>query len=130
MNTRFSYNLLQVFTKKRPAGFALPLVVMAGTVILVVGAAMLVKGTNDRNQAISQNQSASSEALAEAGASQYIDFLSKHPYLLTEADDSTWKDAYIRAGYGSISGYAGSSSSSSSSAPSIPQSGATCQTTA
>ncbi|MBE9175785.1 hypothetical protein IQ225_11600, partial [Synechocystis salina LEGE 06155] len=129
MNTRFFLNFLTA--PKRNSGFAMPMVIMGGLVITVAAAAIAMKGMNDQNQVTSKAQSQQSEALAEAGASQYIDFLSKHPYLLTEADDSTWKDAYIAAGYGSISGYSGSisSSSSSSSAPSIPQSGATCQTT-
>jgi len=79
MNTRFSYNLLQFVTKKRPAGFALPLVIMTGTVLLVVGATMLVKGTNDQNQVISQKAKAVANSAAEAGMTRVKSTLAMNP---------------------------------------------------
>lgn len=83
MNTRFSYNLLQVFSKKRPAGFALPMVVMMGTVVLVVGAAMMVKGMNDQNQVTSQKAKMVANNAAETGMARLQQTLAANPDLAT-----------------------------------------------
>jgi hypothetical protein len=68
MNTRFSYNLLQLFTKKRNDGFAVGLVTICGVIGLVIGAAMMVKGTNDQNQVISQKAKVQANNAAELAA--------------------------------------------------------------
>ncbi|AIE72762.1 hypothetical protein D082_02330 [Synechocystis sp. PCC 6714] len=91
-----------------------------------------MKGMNDQNQVTAKAQSQQAEALAEAGAAQYIDFLNTHPKLLTPGlgnpHSGLWTEANWQTAWNGS--YASSSSSSSSSAGTPPpQSGTTCQTT-
>lgn len=85
MNTRFSYNLLQAFTKKcnGNSGFSLVLVTIAGMIALVAGAAMIIKGTNDQNQVISQKAKMVANSAAEAGMARLQQTLLANPDLAT-----------------------------------------------
>ncbi|AIE74717.1 MULTISPECIES: hypothetical protein [unclassified Synechocystis] len=67
MKPRFILDFLSVGTKKSPAGFALPLVIMAGLVITVAAAAIAMKGMNDQNQVTAQKAKNSSREAAETG---------------------------------------------------------------
>jgi hypothetical protein len=73
MNTRFFLNFLTA--PKRNAGFAMPMVIMAGLVITVAAAAIAMKGMNDQNQVTAKAMKQQSEAVAEAGVVQIQNFL-------------------------------------------------------
>lgn len=95
MSARFSYNLLKLLTQKRSDGFSLVLVTAAGTIALVVGAAMMVKGMNDRNQVISQDAKNSSNAAMETGVTRVQRMMNDNKFLLTlsldpEAGTNQW----------------------------------------
>ncbi|MBE9202778.1 hypothetical protein IQ218_03985 [Synechocystis salina LEGE 06099] len=129
MNTRFFLNFLTA--SKRNAGFAMPMVIMGGLVITVAAAAIAMKGMNDQNQVTSKAMKQQSEAIAEAGAAQYTDFLNNHPKLAI-ANHVDWPTAWNNHYSGSTGSIGSSSSSSSASGAQIPQAlvgGQACQTT-
>lgn len=99
MNTRFFLNFLTA--PKRNAGFAMPMVIMAGLVITVAAAAIAMKGMNDQNQVTAKAQSQQSEAVAEAGVTQIQNFLLGSKFMALYPKDK-WETAITVNGDGTV----------------------------
>jgi hypothetical protein len=99
MNTRFFLNFLTA--PKRNAGFAMPMVIMAGLVITVAAAAIAMKGMNDQNQVTSKAMKQQSEAIAEAGVTQVQNFLLGSKFMALYPKDK-WETAITVNGDGSV----------------------------
>jgi Tfp pilus assembly protein PilX len=67
MNTKFKLSWLRYLSTRANRGFALPMVMMVGLVIAVVGATVVMMGMEDNNKVVSQKAKATSMAAAEAG---------------------------------------------------------------
>jgi Tfp pilus assembly protein PilX len=63
-------------------GFALPIALMVGMVILVVGVTMIIRAQGDQSKVISQTTSNKAMAIAEAGATRYVEFLNNNRGLI------------------------------------------------
>ncbi|MFM7578958.1 MAG: hypothetical protein ACKO5Q_18745, partial [Microcystaceae cyanobacterium] len=81
MNNRLVLNLLH--RRRRPQrGFALAMSMMIGMVILVVAAAMLIRGQEDQNKVVSQTTKVASRAAAETAVARYTNFLNNNRGLI------------------------------------------------
>lgn len=63
-------------------GFALPMAMMVGMVILVVGATIIIRAQSDQSKIIAQTTSNKAIAIAEAGATRYVEFLNNNRGLI------------------------------------------------
>ncbi|MBJ7898930.1 MAG: hypothetical protein GC158_03165 [Cyanobacteria bacterium RI_101] len=74
---------LYLLTKNRPGagGFVLPLVMMVGLVIAIVGVVMLQQSRSDQIGALNQQFAAKSLSMAEVGVTRLQDLLNKNRYL-------------------------------------------------
>ena len=127
MNTRFKFlliNYLSRYRASRNSGFALPMAIMVGASIIVVGLAVVIQAQGNKSKVVSQVMTAQADSLAEAGATQYIDFLNTHPVLLTSADQTQWATQWTSYLAGDIDGTGQPANGSGT-----PQSGATCENT-
>ncbi|BFM40041.1 hypothetical protein [Synechocystis sp. LKSZ1] len=77
MNARFSYLWLRYLNTKRQGGFAMMIAIVLGLVMLVVGVTLLVQSSGNQTKTISKAKSDKAFSIAEAGATQYVDFLNK-----------------------------------------------------
>ena len=77
-------------------GFTFPLALAMGLIMLLVGTTMMVRSKDDQVNAVIQKQTAQSLAVAEAGISQVVNHLAKHPEDILGWPQSTewsdWKD--------------------------------------
>ncbi|MFN5515508.1 MAG: hypothetical protein ACK5CA_12395 [Cyanobacteriota bacterium] len=90
MNSKF-YRLWLCHLGPRPQkGFVLPLIMMTGLVIAVVGATMVVQGMGDNNKVVAQKAKSQANAAAEAGFTRLQQFLAKYPHL-ADKDMSEWQ---------------------------------------
>ncbi|MEB3191515.1 MAG: hypothetical protein VKL42_14330 [Snowella sp.] len=93
MNTRFKFALIRHLNSDRHQGFALPMAMMVGLVILVVGATLIIRAQSDQSKVVAQTTTSKAAAIAEAGAAQYINFLNNNrgliPYPSCVTSDST-----------------------------------------
>ncbi|MFM8296183.1 MAG: hypothetical protein ACKN9E_16775 [Microcystaceae cyanobacterium] len=64
-----------------PSGFVLPVVIMVGLVLLVIGAAILARSQRDQQNSQSQTVTAAGLSIAEAGATRIQDLLNRYRYL-------------------------------------------------
>ena len=95
MNARLKLFFLANLSRQKigsDRGFALPMALMVGMVILVVGVTMIIRAQSDQSKVISQVQTSQADAIAEAGTTRYMDFLNRHPVLLSAADHTKWSD--------------------------------------
>ena len=67
MNTRFKFALILHLNSDRHQGFALPMAMMVGMVMLVVGITMIVRSQGDQSKAVAQQAKSASIAAAETG---------------------------------------------------------------
>jgi hypothetical protein len=126
MNARLKLFFLANLSRQKigsDRGFALPMALMVGMVILVVGVTMIIRAQSDQSKVISQVQTSQADAIAEAGATRYMDFLNRHPVLLSAADHTKWSDQWTKYIEREIDGTGQPGGSDT------PQSGATCQDT-
>ena len=72
MNTKFKLSWLRYLSTRANRGFALPIVMMCGLVIAVVGATVVMMGMEDNNKVVSQKASASSMAATETGLARVV----------------------------------------------------------
>lgn len=87
MNAKFRLYLLNYLSTRRQRGFALPMVVMVGLVIAVVGATMVMQGMEDNNKVVSQKVKALANAAAETGMVRIQSFLTQYPEFATKSQD-------------------------------------------
>lgn len=129
MNIRFKLFLINYLDHRRVSrnqGFALPMAIMMGLVILVVGVTLIVRSQGDQSKVVSQVTSAKAMAIAEAGATQYSNFLNNNrgliPYSACVTQDATTgacSDAStVKSWYGAGLTTSGSSTSIPNIAPS------------
>ena len=127
MNTRFKFlliNYLGRYKLARNSGFALPMAIMVGACIIIVGLAVVIQAQGNKSKVTSQVTTSQADALAEAGATRYIDFLNSHPVLLSAADHTAWATQWTGYLNGTIDG-----TGQSTGGGSTPQSGTTCENT-
>jgi len=86
MNTKFNLSWISHLAGRPNRGFALPLVMMCGLVIAVVGATVVMMGMEDNNKVVSKAKTAQAEAAAEAGVTQYTNFINGNRRLATYPD--------------------------------------------
>jgi hypothetical protein len=70
MNTRFKFFLINYLSQRRVArdsGFALPMAIMVGASIIIVGLAVVIQAQSNQSKVVSQKAKASSMAAAETG---------------------------------------------------------------
>jgi hypothetical protein len=67
MNTRFKFALIRHLNSDRQQGFALPMAMMVGMVMLVVGITMIVRSQGDQSKVVAQQAKSASVAAAETG---------------------------------------------------------------
>jgi Tfp pilus assembly protein PilX len=96
MNARLKLFFLANLSRQKigsDRGFALPIALMVGLVILVVGATMIIRAQGDQSKIIAQTTSNKAMAVAEAGATRYVDFLNNNrgliPYSACVTQDAT-----------------------------------------
>ena len=85
INTRLKLFLICNLSRQKigsDRGFALPIALMVGMVILVVGATMIIRAQGDQSKIIAQTTSNKAMAIAEAGATRYVDFLNNNRGLI------------------------------------------------
>ena len=85
MNARLKLFFLANLSRQKigsDRGFALPIALMVGMVILVVGATMIIRAQGDQSKIIAQATSNKAMAIAEAGATRYVDFLNNNRGLI------------------------------------------------
>lgn len=85
MNARLKLFFLVNLSRQKigsDRGFALPIALMVGLVILVVGATMIIRAQGDQSKIIAQTTSNKAMAIAEAGATRYVDFLNNNRGLI------------------------------------------------
>ena len=70
MNTRFKFFLINYLSRSRVSrnsGFALPMAIMVGASIIIVGLAVVIQAQSNQSKVVSQKAKASSMAAAETG---------------------------------------------------------------
>jgi hypothetical protein len=85
MNARLKLFFLANLSRQKigsDRGFALPMALMVGMVILVVGATMIIRAQGDQSKIIAQTTSNKAMAIAEAGATRYVEFLNNNRGLI------------------------------------------------
>ncbi len=84
MNTRFKLFLINYLGQRkvnRHSGFALPMAIMTGLVIMLVGTTLMIRAQGDQTKVVSQKAKASSMAAAETGLTRVQNFITQNPYL-------------------------------------------------
>ncbi|MFN5515975.1 MAG: hypothetical protein ACK5CA_14845 [Cyanobacteriota bacterium] len=92
MNAKFRFYLLNYLATRRQRGFALPIVVMCGLVIAVVGATMVMQGMQDNNKVVSQKTKSVADAAAEAGLVRLQNMITQNP-ALAQYSMEEWRTA-------------------------------------
>ncbi|MEB3249749.1 MAG: hypothetical protein VKK07_10435 [Merismopediaceae bacterium] len=85
INTRLKLLLICNLNRQKinsHRGFALPMAMMVGMVILVVGATIIIRAQSDQSKMITQSTTNRAMAIAEAGATRYIEFLNNNRGLI------------------------------------------------
>lgn len=90
MNSKFYRLWLCHLCSSPQKGFVLPLIMMIGLVIAVVGATMVVQGMGDNNKVVAQKAKSQANAAAEAGFTRLQQFLAKYPHL-ADKNMSDWQ---------------------------------------
>ncbi len=96
MSTRFKFFLINSLSRyrfSRDSGFALPLAIMVGGCIMIVGLAVVIQAQGNQSKVVSQDLTAKANSIAEAGVTQYINFLNSNRALLTYPDCNADRDA-------------------------------------
>jgi len=96
MNTRFRFLLINYLSRSklsRNSGFALPMAIMVGLCIIVVGMAVVIQAQGNKSKVTSQVTTSQANAIAEAGVAQYMNFLNQNRALLTYPDCDGTRDA-------------------------------------
>ena len=128
MNTRFKFFLINYLGQRRvvrDSGFALPMAIMVGASIIIVGLAVVIQAQGNKSKVTSQVTSAQAMAIAEAGATQVTNFLNNNrgliPYsaCVTQNTDGSCGDTNtVKSWYGASLTTSGSSTSIPNIAPS------------
>ena len=85
MNTRFKLSFITYLNQRRisrDSGFALPIAVMVGLCIVVVGMAVVIQAQGNKSKVSAQVTTNQAMAIAEAGATQYVNFLNNNRGLI------------------------------------------------
>ncbi|MBJ7901284.1 MAG: hypothetical protein GC158_15485 [Cyanobacteria bacterium RI_101] len=101
MNAKFRFYLLNYASTRRQRGFALPMVMMVGLVIAVVGATMVIQGMEDNNKVVSQKAKAEANAAAEAGVARVQNLLNTTKFLALYPVDQ-WATVMAPSGSNSV----------------------------
>ena len=128
MNTRFKLFLINYLNQRRvsrDSGFALPMAIMVGACIIVVGLAVVIQAQGNKSNVTSQVTSSKAMAIAESGATQVTNFLNNNrgliPYsaCVTQNTDGSCGDTNtVKSWYGAGLTTSGSSTSIPNIAPS------------
>lgn len=94
MNTRFKFALIRHLNSDRHQGFALPMAMMVGMVMLVVGITMVIRAQGDQSKAVAQTSKTIANAAAEAGLTRIQNFLVQNP-ALAQYSMEEWKTAMV-----------------------------------
>jgi hypothetical protein len=92
MSTRFKFFLINSLSRyrfSRDSGFALPMAIMVGASIIIVGLAVVIQAQGNQSKVVSQQAKAVANAAAEAGMTQLQAFLLKNP-VLADKPLSAW----------------------------------------
>jgi hypothetical protein len=95
MNTRFKLFLINYLNQRRvsrDSGFALPLAVMIGLCIVVVGMAVVIQAQGNQSKVVSQKAKSVVNAAAESGFTNVQNFLNNNSFL-AKYSMSDWKNA-------------------------------------
>ena len=95
MNTRFKLFLINYLNQRRVSrhsGFALPLAVMIGLCIIVVGMAVVIQAQGNQSKVVSQKAKSVVNAAAESGLTNVQNFLNNNSFL-AKYNMSDWKNA-------------------------------------
>ena len=82
MNTRFKFFLINYLSRSRfsrNSGFALPMAIMVGLCIIVVGMAVVIQAQGNQSKVVSQKAKAVSDAAAETGFTRVLNFVRNNP---------------------------------------------------
>jgi len=85
MNTRLKFFLINYLNQRRVdrnSGFALPMAIMVGACIIIVGLAVVIQAQGNKSKVTSQVTSVQAMAIAEAGATQVTNFLNNNRGLI------------------------------------------------
>jgi hypothetical protein len=98
MNARLKFYLVISLFKRNKlsrtqAGFSLPMAMMTGMMMLAVGTSLLIQSQSNQLKVVAQNTTARAASVAEAGATQYMNFLNKNRALLTFPDCAGTRDS-------------------------------------
>lgn len=95
MNTRFKLSLINYLNQRRvfrDSGFALPLAIMVGLCIVVVGMAVVMQAQGNQSKVVSQKAKSVVNAAAESGLTNVQNFLNNNSFL-AKYNMSDWKNA-------------------------------------
>ena len=95
MNTRLKFFLINYLNQRRVSrhsGFALPLAVMIGLCIIVVGMAVVIQAQGNQSKVVSQKAKSVVNAAAESGLTNVQNFLNNNSFL-AKYNMSDWKNA-------------------------------------
>ncbi|MEB3310352.1 MAG: hypothetical protein VKJ02_08965 [Snowella sp.] len=96
MNPRFQFQLIRYLNRyphRSHQGFVLPMAMMIGLVVIVVGMTVIIRAQGDQSKGVSQAMTAKADAIAEAGVTQYVNFLNNNRGLLTFPDCDGTRDS-------------------------------------
>jgi hypothetical protein len=91
MNNQVSW-WLKRFPRQEEQGFAFPLALMIGFIMLGVGISMIAKSQSDQSKVISQRQKADGLSVAEVGLTDLQDTLDRYRPIAMQ-NSSTWADS-------------------------------------
>ena len=100
MNTRFKFfliNYLSRYRVSRNSGFALPMAIMVGLCIIVVGMAVVIQAQGNQSKVVSQKAKASSMAAAETGLTRVQNMFAGARFAALY-DDLEWNTAIASDG--------------------------------
>ena len=95
MNTRFKFFLINYLSRSRVSrnsGFALPMAIMVGLCIIVVGMAVVIQAQGNQSKVVSQQANAVANAAAEAGLTRVMNFIKQNPAVAAYNMES-WSNA-------------------------------------
>ncbi|MEB3120853.1 MAG: hypothetical protein VKL41_06480 [Snowella sp.] len=95
MSTRFKFFLINCLSRyrfSRDSGFALPMAIMVGGCIMIVGLAVVIQAQGNQSKVVSQKANAVANAAAESGLTNVQNFLNNNSFL-AKYNMSDWKNA-------------------------------------
>jgi hypothetical protein len=90
--------LLRAFLirRSRDKGFAIPMVIALGLIMLLLGIASIYKSSDQKDIATTQRKTSEALSVAEAGVAHYLEFLQRNSVLATYAySDTNWNNAAL-----------------------------------